>query len=81
MLKIKVSIFLLKNHIVSVVFQGYYSISALILVVVCYTAQGLLRICQRGGGGGGLHQDKGTQLGGGEREKWYLVWPRKKKYF
>jgi uncharacterized membrane protein len=65
MLKIKVSIFLLKNHIVSVVFQGYYSISALILVVVCYTAQGLLRICQWGGGGGGERGGGGGGGGGG----------------
>jgi hypothetical protein len=32
----------------------------------------LLRICQWRG-----HQEKGTQLGGGKREKWELVWPRK----
>jgi hypothetical protein len=36
----------------------------------------LLRICQGRG-----HQEKGTQLGGGKREKWELVWPRKILYF
>ena len=32
----------------------------------------LLGICQWRG-----HQEKGTQLGGGDREKWELVWPKK----